>query len=40
MKYLQRDREDTKNKKWGFEAEVRESHIKSGYVTMDRDLKK
>ena len=41
MKYLQRDREDTENKKQVFGDEgVGGSHIKSRYATMDKDLKR
>lgn len=41
MKYLQRNREDTENKKQVFGDEgVGESHLKSRYATVDKDLKK
>lgn len=40
-KYLQRDREDTENKKQVVgEERVRGSQIKNKYATMDKDLKK
>ena len=41
MKYLQRNREDTENKKQVFGDEgVGGSHLKSRYATVDKDLKK